>query len=88
MPNRSKVPEPRPQVPMPVNVAEDVFHRPLFVMYLGEELRVTSIDHQWQDDAEPWERKPVAKLHYQVTLEDGRRMTVFRNMEHGGWYRV
>ena len=39
---------------------------------------------QWQDDAEPWERKPVSKLHYRVTLENGQRLTVFRNMDHGG----
>ena len=54
---------------------------------LGEELRVHSIDQQWQDDAEPWERKPVARVYYQVTLEDGQRLTVFKNMDHGGWYQ-
>ena len=73
---------------MPITVADDAFHRPLFVTFLGEELRVDSIDQQWQDDAEPWERKPVSKLHYRVTLEDGRRLTLFQNMEHGGWYRL
>lgn len=72
---------------MPITVAEDAFHRQLFVTYLGEELRVGSIDQQWQDDAEPWEMKPVSKLHYKVTLEDGQRLPVFRNMEHRGWYR-
>ena len=71
---------------MPVTVAEDALHRPLFVTYLGEELKVDSIDQQWQDDAEPWERKPVAKLHYKSTLEDVWCLTAFRNMEHGGWY--
>lgn len=73
---------------MLVTVAEDGFHRPLFVTYLGEELRVDSIDQQWQSDAEPWEREPVTKLHYQLTLENGERMTVFKNMEQGGWYRL
>jgi len=77
----------RCQPPMPVTVAEDAFHRPLFVTYLEEELRVESIDRQWQDDAEPWERKSVSRLHYKVTLEDKRRLTVFKNMEHGGWYQ-
>ena len=47
-----------------------------------------SIDEHWQDNAEPWQRKPVAKLHYKVTLEDGRRMRLFRNMDHGGWYHL
>lgn len=69
---------------MPVTVAEDTFHRPLFVAVLGNELRVESIDRQWQIDAEPWERKPVSKLYFKVTLEDGGRLTIFRNVEHGG----
>ena len=43
---------------------------------------------QWQDDAEPWEQKPVSKLHYKVTLEDRQRLTLFKNMEHGGWYTL
>ena len=84
MPNRIKT---RSLPPMPITVAEDVFHRPLFVTFLGDELKVDSIDQQWQDDAEPWERKPVSKLYYKVTLEDGQRLTVFRNMERGGWHR-
>ena len=53
---------------MPVTVAEDAFHRPLFMTYLGEELRVDSIDQQWQDDAEPWERKAGRQVYYEVTL--------------------
>ena len=86
MPNRTKMA--RPQPPMPVTVAEDAFHRPLFVTYLREELRVESIDRQWQDDAESWDLKPVARLYYVVTLEDGQNLTVFKNFDHGGWYRV
>ena len=73
---------------MLVTVAEDGFHRPLFLTYLGEELRVDSIDQQWQSDAEPGKREPVTKLHYQLTLENGERMTVFKNMDQGGWYRL
>ena len=80
--------EPRPQSPMPVTVAEDPFHRPLFVMYPGQELKVESVDQQWQDAGEPWERKPASKLYYQVALENGARLTLFKNMEHDGWYRL
>ena len=73
---------------MPVTVAEDAFHRPLFVTVLGDELRVDSINQQWQVDAEPWEHRPFSKVYYLVTLEDGQRLTVFKNMEHGGWYQL
>ena len=88
MPNRSKAPGPRPQRPMPVTVAEDDFHRPLFVTYVGEKMRVEYIYQEWQDDAQTWEHKAVARLYYGVALEDGRRLTVFKNMDHGGWYTV
>ena len=56
--------------------------------YLGQELQVDFIDQEWQDDAETWEHKPVAKLYYQVTLEDGQRLLLFKNMDHGGWYTL
>ena len=49
---------------------------------------VDSIDQQWQDDAEPWEHKPVNRVHYRVTLENGRSLEVFKNMDHGGWYSL
>ncbi len=70
---------------MPVTVAEDAFHRPHFATYLGEELKVDSIEQQWQVDAESWDQKPVSKLHYKVIPEDGRRMTLFKNMDHVRW---
>ena len=28
----------------------------------------------------------VWKMHYRVTLEDGRQVAVFRNMKTGSWY--
>lgn len=87
MPGRSRAPEPRPQPPMPVTVAEDGYHRTLVVTYLGEEMRVEYIGQEWQDDAEAWRHKPVAGLYYRVTLEGGQRLLVFKNMDHGGWYR-
>lgn len=36
MPNHTKATAPRPQPPMPVTVAEDALHRPLFVTYLNK----------------------------------------------------
>ena len=55
--------------------------------YLGEELRVNSIDQWWRIDAEWWEHRPVSRIYYRVTLEDGMHLEVFKNMEHGCWYR-
>ena len=41
-----------------------------------------------QEEAEWWEPEPVFKVHYRVTLEDGRELTTFRNMETGSWYQL
>ena len=30
--------------------------------------------------------EPVWKMHYQVTLEDGQQVGIFRNMKTGSWY--
>ena len=35
-----------------------------------------------------WEPEPVFKMHYQVTLGDGRLLGIFRNMKTGGWYKA
>ncbi len=51
MPRRTKASTPRPQPPMPITVAEDAYHRPLFLTFEGEELKVESVDQQWQIDA-------------------------------------
>ena len=42
-----------------------------------------AIDEQVEEEAEWWEPGPVFKMHYQVTLEDGRQLEIFRNMKNG-----
>ena len=39
-----------------------------------------------QDEAEWWEPEPAFTMHYQVTLEDGRQLAIFRNNKTSGWY--
>ena len=47
---------------------------------------VASIHERADEEAEWWELQPIFKMHYQVTLEDGQQVTIFRNMKTGGWY--
>ena len=50
-------------------------------------LDVVSIDErEEEEEAEWWEPEPVFKRHYQVTLEDGQQLGIFRNMKTGSWY--
>ena len=41
---------------------------------------------QWIILSKVWEHRPVSRIHYRVTLEDGMQLEVFKNMDHGGWY--
>ena len=78
---------PRPGTPMPVRVQEDDDLRPVAVSLEGKNLLVVSIVERVEEEAEWWEQAPVYKMHYQVTLEDGRQVAIFRNMKTGSWYR-
>ncbi len=71
---------------MAARVQEDEEFRPLTVSLEGKILEVVSIDERVEEEAEWWEPEPVFKMHYQVTLEDGRQLAIFRNMKTGGWY--
>lgn len=85
MPKKAKK-EARPNIPMPANVQEDDEFRPIAVSLEGEVLEVVSIDDRVEDEAEWWEPEPVFTMHYQVTLEDGRQLAIYRNMKTTGWY--
>ena len=86
MPKRVKTACPR--IPMAARVGEDGDFRPLSVSREGEILEVVSIDERVEEEAEWWEPEPLFKMHYQVTLEDGQQLTIFRNMSTGSWYQI
>ena len=92
MPKKTKTPtEPRPRPPMPIRVQEsdvEEAFRPLAVSVEGNLLQVDSIDERVEEDSEWWENEPVYKMHYRVTLEDGREMAIFRNNKTGSWYKA
>jgi len=50
-------------------------------------LKVASIEDCWRVDEEWWREKPVVRLYFEVLLEDGRRLTVFKEMIEGRWYQ-
>ena len=52
----------------------------------GKRLAVESIDDRVEEEGEWWEPEAVFKMHYRVTLEDGRQVAIFRNMKTGSWY--
>ena len=60
----------------------------IFATFEGRTFAVESIDERVEEDSEWWENEPVYKMHYQVTLEDGREVGIFRNMKTVSWYKV
>jgi hypothetical protein len=48
---------------------------------------VVTIDGRWKIDEEWWRENPILRMYYQVTTGDGRRITVFRDLTTGKWYR-
>ena len=73
--------------PIPVEVRESVRQLSVAVRLKGRWRRVVSIDEVWSIDEEWWREKPIVRMYYRVNIEDGRQMTVFRDMLDGAWYR-
>jgi hypothetical protein len=73
--------------PVPVEVKENARHRLLAVRSKGRWRRVVSIEEVWSIDEEWWREKPIVRMYYRVNMEDGRQITVFRDMLDGAWYR-
>ena len=53
----------------------------------GRTFRVTSIDDLWQVNDEWWRERPISRKYYQVTTEDNRQFTIFRDQTNGAWYQ-
>ena len=47
-----------------------------------------SIGGRVEEDSEWGENDPVYKMHYRITLEDGREMAIFRINKTGSWYKA
>ena len=74
-------------LPAPIAVEVDAHQIPVAITLHGRRLKVASIDDLWEIDEEWWREQPIARRYYQVTTEDGRRITIFRDLVEGGWYR-
>ncbi len=78
-------------LPVAITVQEDAHHQPMSLSPAphkqGRSLKVASVDSQWKIDEEWWREKPIVRMYYQVTTEDGRRITVFQDLVSGKWYR-
>lgn len=52
----------------------------------GRSLAVAFIDDLWQVDDEWWRERPISRRYYQITTQDERRLSIFRDQLNGNWY--
>ena len=69
--------------PAPAQVDASEAGLPLMV----EWVLVASIVSRWRIDDEWWRETSIARLYYDVLLEDEQHLTVFMDLLTGSWYR-
>ena len=72
--------------PRPVEVREDSEGEPESVLVRRHWQRVERIDDRWTFDLW-WLPQPVRRSYYRIDLDDGRRLTLFRDRWSERWYR-
>ena len=48
--------------------------------------RVEAVREEWLIEDRWWTREPLRRHYFELVLEGGRCLTVFRDLEGGGWY--
>ena len=73
-------------MPTLLDVEEDGQQRPGSIAMRPGRIEVGSIQDTWEIVDEWWRANPIARRYFRVVLEDGRGMTVFRDLIGGLWY--
>ena len=74
-------------LPLPIVVEEDPQHRPMVLDQKGRKVKVESIEDLWRIDEEWWRDRAIVRTYYELTVQGGRRIVVFRDQVDGRWYR-
>ena len=74
-----------PYAPEPVEVTVRD-GKPVMVRIKRRRLRVTEVINIWRIDEEWW-RKSISRFYFLLEVEGGMRVTLFHDLENGGWYR-
>jgi len=52
-----------------------------------ERLAVAAVQDRWRIDDEWWRERPVRRVYFDLFLQDGRILTVCKNILNGKWFR-
>lgn len=73
--------------PRPVRVEAGEDGRPSAVWLSGRRYAVEEVLETWRIDDEWWRQRPVSRVYYSLLPEDGRVVTVYRNLLMGSWFK-
>jgi len=58
---------------------------PCALLHEGAMRAVAAVQDRWRIDDEWWRETPVSRMYYQLQIEGGRVVTVYRDLTGGGW---
>lgn len=76
----------RLNTPRPVHVEPAAGGAPAALLRNGQRLAVTEVLDHYRTDDRWWTAEPISRSYYELLLEDGRAVTVFRDLIQGDWY--
>jgi hypothetical protein len=71
--------------PRPIEVEADEWGEPQAVVLGRERLAVAAVQDRWRIDDEWWRKRAISRLYYSLLLEDGRTVTIYRDLVTGRW---
>lgn len=72
--------------PRRARVEPDEHGSPTALEHEGERQRVAAVQDCWRIDDEWWRESAVSRMYYEVRLESGRVITVYRDLIGGTWW--
>jgi len=66
-------------------VEADGRDRPVAVYLSKRRYSVEAVLENWRIDDEWWRQRPVSRAYFRLLLEDGRTVTVYRNLVSRRW---
>ena len=72
--------------PRPLRVEADDQGHPIAVWLSGRRHIVETVLESWRIDDEWWRERLVSRVYYSLLLEDGRVVTVYRDLVRTAWF--
>ncbi len=73
-------------LPVPIDVKTDASCLPTAVRLRKRWVSVETVADHWRIDDEWWRSDPVSRLYYQCVVDQGLKVTVFRDLATEQWF--